>query len=97
MPAPKQLTLERQLNKSILIRWNGPEDSPSHCIDSYHVYVDGVLKTTVKANERTKALLEGVDSNKVIINLCKKVFYTGYVASNVLLQIIQILKNVYLF
>ncbi|XP_065214822.1 RIMS-binding protein 2-like isoform X3 [Planococcus citri] len=64
VPAPKQLTLERQLNKSILIRWNAPEDSPTHCIDSYHVYVDGVLKTTIKANERTKALLEGVDSNK---------------------------------
>lgn len=68
MPAPKHLTLERQLNKSILIRWNAPEDSSSHSIDSYHVYVDGVLKTTIKANERTKALLEGVDSTKVIIS-----------------------------
>lgn len=72
VPAPKQLTLERQLNKSILIRWNAPEDSPSHCIDSYHVYVDGVLKTTIKANERTKALLEGVDSTKVTFIFIKE-------------------------
>ncbi|XP_024084394.1 peripheral-type benzodiazepine receptor-associated protein 1 isoform X4 [Cimex lectularius] len=61
--APKQLTLERQLNKSILIGWN-PPDSPSPQIDCYHVYVDRVLKVTVKATERTRALVEGVDSNR---------------------------------
>ncbi|XP_066905379.1 RIMS-binding protein 2 [Halyomorpha halys] len=62
--APKQLTLERQLNKSILIGWN-PSDSPSSPpIDCYHVYVDRVLKVTVKATERTRALVEGVDSNR---------------------------------
>lgn len=37
----------------------------AHQIESYHVYVDGVLKVTVKANERTRALVEGVDSNRV--------------------------------
>ncbi|EEB13454.1 hypothetical protein Phum_PHUM240780 [Pediculus humanus corporis] len=64
VPAPKQLTLERQLNKSVLIGWNHP-DSPSPApIDSYHVYVDGVLKTTIKASERTRALVEGVDSSR---------------------------------
>ncbi|BES90149.1 Variant SH3 domain [Nesidiocoris tenuis] len=61
--APKQLTLERQLNKSILIGWN-PPDTPSPAIDCYHVYVDRVLKVTVKAIERTRALVEGVDSNR---------------------------------
>ncbi|KAF6216072.1 hypothetical protein GE061_000410 [Apolygus lucorum] len=61
--APKQLTLERQLNKSILIGWN-PPDTPSPQIDCYHVYVDRVLKVTVKASERTRALVEGVDSNR---------------------------------
>ena len=35
----------------------------------YHVYVNGFLRTTVKATEKTKALVEGVDSSKVIINL----------------------------
>jgi RIMS-binding protein 2 len=64
VPAPKQLTLERQLNKSVLIGWN-PPDAPPGAIDSYHVYVDGVLKTTVKATERTRALVEGVDSTRV--------------------------------
>nr|XP_018917648.1 PREDICTED: uncharacterized protein LOC109044172 isoform X5 [Bemisia tabaci] len=64
VPAPKQLTLERQLNKSILIGWNPPENINPSSIESYHVYVDGVLKTTVKATERTRALVEGVDSNR---------------------------------
>ncbi|XP_050317259.1 RIMS-binding protein 2 isoform X10 [Bactrocera neohumeralis] len=64
VPAPKHLTLERQLNKSVLIGWSPPEPVGYNLIDSYHVYVDGVLKVTVKANERTRALIEGVDSNR---------------------------------
>lgn len=65
VPAPRHLTLERQLNKSVLIGWTPPEPPGCHQIESYHVYVDGVLKVTVKANERTRALVEGVDSNRV--------------------------------
>ena len=34
-------------------------------IESYHVYVDGNIKVTIKALERTRALVEGVDSNRV--------------------------------
>ncbi|CAK1590152.1 unnamed protein product [Parnassius mnemosyne] len=64
VPAPRQLTLERQLNKSVLIGWTSPEGVQQANIESYHVYVDGVLKTTVKASERTRALVEGVDSNR---------------------------------
>ncbi|XP_037292571.1 RIMS-binding protein 2 isoform X2 [Manduca sexta] len=64
VPAPRQLTLERQLNKSVLIGWTAPEGVQQANIDSYHVYVDCVLKTTVKATERTRALVEGVDSNR---------------------------------
>uniref|UniRef100_A0A1A9VBB6 RIMS-binding protein 2 n=1 Tax=Glossina austeni TaxID=7395 RepID=A0A1A9VBB6_GLOAU len=64
VPAPKHLTLERQLNKSVLIGWSPPEPCGYNLIDSYHVYVDGVLKVTIKANERTRALIEGVDSNR---------------------------------
>lgn len=67
VPAPRHLTLERQLNKSVLIGWNIPEPPGCNQIESYHVYVDGVLKVTVKANERTRALVEGVDSNRVCI------------------------------
>lgn len=65
VPAPKQLTLERQLNKSVLIGWNAPSPEEGCLPESYHVYVDGNLKTTIKATERTRALVEGVDSNKV--------------------------------
>ena len=64
VPPPKQLTLERQLNKSILIGWN-PPDCPPGIIEMYHVYVDGFLKTTVRASDKTRALVEGVDSTKV--------------------------------
>ncbi|KAK9874253.1 hypothetical protein WA026_002609 [Henosepilachna vigintioctopunctata] len=65
VPAPRQLTLERQLNKSVLISWTTPENvGPGNHIESYHVYVDGVLKATIKATERTRALVEGVDSNR---------------------------------
>ncbi|XP_011297684.1 uncharacterized protein Rbp isoform X2 [Fopius arisanus] len=62
VPAPQHLTLERQLNKSVLINWTAPDNS--HQLESYHVYVDGVLKVTVKATERTRALVEGVDSTR---------------------------------
>lgn len=70
VPAPKHLTLERQLNKSVLIGWSPPEPLGYNLVDSYHVYVDGVLKVTVKANERTRALIEGVDSTRVTLNYC---------------------------
>jgi RIMS-binding protein 2 len=65
VPAPRHLTLERQLNKSVLIGWNPPDQYGHHQIESYHVYVDGNLKVTVKAAERTRALVEGVDCNRV--------------------------------
>lgn len=65
VPAPKHLTLERQLNKSVLIGWSQPDPPMCNQIESFHVYVDGVLKVTVKATERTRALVEGVDSNRV--------------------------------
>ncbi|GLH03419.1 RIMS-binding protein 2, partial [Gryllus bimaculatus] len=64
VPPPKQLTLERQLHKSVLISWSHPDGCPPAAVDSYHVYVDGVLKTTVKATERPRALVEGVDSTR---------------------------------
>ena len=64
MPAPRQLTLERQLNKSILIGWT-PPDCPPGQIEMYHVYVDGFLRTTVRSTDKTKALVEGVDNARV--------------------------------
>ena len=64
VPAPRQLTLERQLNKSILIGWTSP-DCPPGQIEMYHVYVDGFLRTTVRSTDKTKALVEGVDGARV--------------------------------
>ena len=64
VPAPRHLTLERQLNKSILISWSPPEAYYGQ-IEMYHVYVDGFLRTTVKATDKTKALVEGVDGARV--------------------------------
>ncbi|XP_064461008.1 RIMS-binding protein 2-like isoform X3 [Ornithodoros turicata] len=61
VPPPQRLVLERQLNKSILIGWL-PPDVVLSSLESYQVYVDGVLKATIKAGQRTRALLEGVDS-----------------------------------
>lgn len=72
VPAPRHLTLERQLNKSVLIGWNPPDHYGNHQIESYHVYVDGNLKVTVKAAERTRALVEGVDCNRVSHNISQK-------------------------
>lgn len=62
VPPPQRLILERQLNKSILIGWLHPQATKGTIV-SYQVYVDGVLKSTVPSGDRTKALLEGVDSN----------------------------------
>ena len=64
VPPPRQLTLERQLNKSVVIGWNAPE-APPGTVDCYHVYVDGLLRTSVRASDRTCALIEGVDSTRV--------------------------------
>lgn len=72
VPAPQHLSLEKQLNKSVLIGWSAPDPPGNQIVESYHVYVDGVLKVTVKANERTRALVEGVDLNRVRILLSSK-------------------------
>ncbi len=64
VPAPRHLTLERQLNKSILISWSPPDHAYHGQIEMYHVYVDGFLRTTVKATDKTKALVEGVENTK---------------------------------
>ena len=81
MPAPRQLTLERQLNKSILIGWTAP-DCPPGQIEMYHVYVDGFLRTTVRATDKTKALVEGVDNTRV--SLQPKLYFLFYLETIVI-------------
>ncbi|XP_055929865.1 RIMS-binding protein 2-like isoform X6 [Argiope bruennichi] len=63
VPPPQRLILERQMNKSLLIGWVPPDVKPGK-IEGYHVYVDGVPKATIKFSERTRALIEGVDSSR---------------------------------
>ncbi|XP_064620147.1 peripheral-type benzodiazepine receptor-associated protein 1-like isoform X2 [Lineus longissimus] len=64
IPFPQKLTLDRQLTNSILIGWTPPENLPATDIKAYHIYVDEQFKTSVKGTERTKALVEGVNSQK---------------------------------
>ena len=54
-PAPRQLTMEAQHNKSIVIEWNAP-DVP---VDRYEVVVDGIVHSTVKND--CKATISGLD------------------------------------
>ena len=61
---PQRLILERQLHKSVLIGWLHPE-CPKTMIIEFQIYVDGVLKATIPSGDRTKALVEGVDSSMV--------------------------------
>lgn len=71
------------MNKSVLIGWAMPDPPGCQLIESYHVYVDGVLKVTVKANERTRALVEGVDLNKVsFLQIARDGFLFKYKSMN---------------
>ena len=65
VPHPQQLVLERQLTNSVLISWRPPHGLDPSSIQAYHVYLNGVLKATLKGSERTKALLEDVDASQV--------------------------------
>lgn len=67
VPIPVDLVVERQLLNSLLISWSASQSpATSHSpIQSYSVYVNGLLKASVKANDRTKALLEKVDLSRV--------------------------------
>lgn len=82
VPCPRHLTLERQLNKSVLIGWNPPENYGHHLIESYHVYVDGNIKVTVKAAERTRALVEGVDCNRVSCQIIELIYFSSELIIN---------------
>jgi hypothetical protein len=63
---PTGLTIERQLHKSLLISWKAPVVEPES-IRYYLVYVNGILRYTIKANEGTRALVEGLQMDKVNI------------------------------
>ena len=65
VPAPRQLTVERQLHKSVLLGWTPTDSGAGEVVESYHVFVDGLLRCTVSAGEQCRALLENVDLTRV--------------------------------
>ncbi|CAL8086986.1 unnamed protein product [Calicophoron daubneyi] len=65
IPSPRMITLERQLIHSVLISWKPPDySSTGHSVSAYHVYVDGQFRLSVKAKEKTRALIDKVDADK---------------------------------
>ncbi|CAH8846087.1 unnamed protein product [Trichobilharzia szidati] len=67
VPAPRMITLERQLFQSILISWKPPELSSMNdgkIVSAYHIYVDGQFRLAVMAKEKTRALIDNVDADK---------------------------------
>lgn len=65
MPSPREISVERQLVKSVLITWSPPYN-PLTSVAHYHVCIDGVVRAVVPGGFKTKALVENVDVNKVI-------------------------------
>ena len=66
MPGPVGLRVERELHKSLLVSWRPPEYAPCP-IKTYQLFVNGLLRATVTAEEDTRALIEGLQSDKVWI------------------------------
>ncbi|CAH8520019.1 unnamed protein product [Schistosoma intercalatum] len=67
VPAPRMITLERQLFQSVLISWKSPElnsMNENKIVSAYHIYVDGQFRLAVMAKEKTRALIDNVDADK---------------------------------
>lgn len=67
VPAPQFLTLERRMNRSVVVGWRAapPSIYSTPPIQCYHVYVDGLLRCSVRVGERLRALLECIDMSRV--------------------------------
>ncbi|KAK3083880.1 hypothetical protein FSP39_004557 [Pinctada imbricata] len=65
IPCPREITLDRQLTNSIVISWKPPEQTGKIiAVKSYHVVVDSEVKMVIRGNERTKALIENLDTTQ---------------------------------
>ena len=62
VPPPTNLRIEKSLSNSVLIAWNPPSSATQ--ILGYQVLLDHSLYATVRANERTRALLENINLNE---------------------------------
>ncbi|OQV25324.1 putative RIMS-binding protein 2 [Hypsibius exemplaris] len=72
VPAPSNLALEKQMHKSIMIGWSAAMAPPGF-VETYNVYVNRERKTSVRANERCRALVEGIDlssCHRVSVRTC---------------------------
>ena len=66
--SPSKLCLDRQFTTSALVSWQGVTEE-SEEIQGYNVYVDGKLKTHIKGNNKTNALVEDIHPTKVSLSL----------------------------
>ncbi|KAH8875156.1 Peripheral-type benzodiazepine receptor-associated protein 1 [Schistosoma japonicum] len=67
VPAPRMITLERQLFQSVLISWKAPDINlmnENKIVSAYHIYVDGQFRLAVMSKEKTRALIDNVDADK---------------------------------
>jgi len=67
VPPPTNLRIEKYLTNSILIAWNPP--STTMPILGYQILLDHLLYTTIRANERTRALIENINTNEKVHRL----------------------------
>jgi len=75
VPAPTNLMLERQLSTSFIVAWTPPTELSQDEILAYNIYSDGLFLTTVRSDDRTKALLEKLDPSKVVSLSPATVYY----------------------
>lgn len=67
VPCPTNLRVEKYLSNSVLIAWNAPPTNVQ--ILGYQVLIDHSLYTTIRATERTRALIENINTNEKIHRL----------------------------
>jgi hypothetical protein len=67
VPCPTNLRVEKYLTNSVLIAWNPPITNIQ--ILGYQVLLDHVLYNTIRANERTRALIENINVNEKVHRL----------------------------
>lgn len=64
VPCPVNLRVEKYLTNSVLIAWNPP--SSNIPVLGYQILLDHSLYTTIRATERTRALIENINVNEKI-------------------------------
>lgn len=68
VPAPRSISLDKQLAHSVIISWKSPEFTAKNQeeVTAYHVYADGQFRTSVGDHEKLRALVENIDASKVL-------------------------------